>query len=78
MMNEKVKELGLSDTNFKNCHGLDEEGHYSSSYDMAMIAKELLKYEKILEFSSIYDTYLRENTDRKIWLVNTNKTVCKF
>ena len=75
MMNEKVKELGLSDTNFKNCHGLDEEGHYSSAYDMAYIARELIKHEKILEFSSIYDTYLRENTDRKIWLVNTNKLV---
>ena len=75
MMNEKVKELGLADTNLKNCHGLDEEGHYSSAYDMAHIARELIKHEKILEFSSIYDTYLRENTDRKIWLVNTNKLV---
>ena len=75
MMNKKVKELGLNDTNFKNCHGLDEEGHYSSAYDMAFIARELLKHEKILEFSSIYDTYLRENTNRKIWLVNTNKLV---
>ena len=75
MMNDKLKELGLSDTNFKNCHGLDEEGHYSSAYDMAHMALELVKHEKILEFSSIYDTYLRENTDRKIWLVNTNKLV---
>ena len=75
MMNKKVKELGLNDTNFKNCHGLDEEGHYSSAYDMAYIARELIKHEKILEFSSIYDTYLRENTNRKIWLVNTNKLV---
>ena len=42
---------------------------------MAMIAKELVKHEKILEYSSIYETYLRENTKRKIWLVNTNKLV---
>lgn len=75
MMNDKVKELGLSDTNFKNSHGLDEEGHYSSAYDMAYIARELVKHEKILEYSSIYETYLREGTDRKIWLVNTNKLV---
>ena len=75
MMNDKVNKLGLKDTNFKNCHGLDEENHYSSAYDMAMIAKELVKHEKILEFSKIYETYLRENTDRKIWLVNTNKLV---
>ena len=75
MMNEKAKELGLKDTNFKNCHGLDEANHYSSAYDMAMIGRELVKHEKILEFSSIYETYLREGTDRKIWLVNTNKLV---
>lgn len=75
MMNKKAKELGLKDTNFKNCHGLDEEGHYSSAYDMAMIAKELVKHEKILEYSSIYETYLREGTKRKLWLVNTNKLV---
>ena len=75
MMNKKVKELGLKNTHFKNCTGLDEEGHYSSAYDMAMIAKELLKHEKILEFSSVYEDYLREDTDNKFWLVNTNKLV---
>lgn len=75
MMNDKLKELGLKDSNFKNCHGLDEEGHYSSAYDMAHIARELVRHQKILEYSSIYETYLRENTKRKIWLVNTNKLV---
>ena len=75
MMNDKAKELGLEDTNFKNCHGLDENGHYSSAYDMAHIARELVKHEKILEYSSIYEDYLREGTKRKIWLVNTNKLV---
>ena len=75
MMNDKVRKLGLKDTNFKNCHGLDEEGHYSSAYDMAHIAKELVKHQKILDYSKIYETYLREGTDRKIWLVNTNKLV---
>lgn len=75
MMNSKVQELGLTDTNFKNCHGLDEDGHYSSAHDMAMIGRELLNHEKILDYTSIYETYLREDTDRKIWLVNTNKLV---
>ena len=75
MMNKKVKELGLKNTFFKNCTGLDEEGHYSSAYDMAIIARELLKHEKILEFSSVYEDYLREDTDNKFWLVNTNKLV---
>ena len=75
MMNNKVKELDLNDTNFKNSHGLDAANHYSSAYDMSIIAKELVKHEKILEYSRIYEMYLRENTDRKIWLVNTNKLV---
>ena len=75
MMNSKAKKLGLNNTNFKNCHGLDEEGHYSCAHDMAIIAKELLNHKKILDYTSIYETYLRENTDRKIWLVNTNKLV---
>lgn len=78
MMNKKVKELGLKNTYFKNCTGLDEQGHYSSAYDMALIARELLKHEKILEFSSVYEDYLREDTDNKFWLVNTNKVVFIF
>ena len=75
MMNKKVKELGLKDTVFKNPHGLDTANHYSSAYDMAMIAKELVKYDKVFEFTSIYEDYLRKGTDRELWLVNTNKLV---
>ncbi len=75
MMNKRANELGLKDTNFKNCHGLDEENHYSSAYDMALIAKELVKHQRILDYSSIYETYLRKGTDKEIWLVNTNKLV---
>ena len=75
MMNDKVKKLGLKNTHFKNCTGLDEADHYSSAYDMAIIARELLKHEKILEFSSVYEDYLREDTANKFWLVNTNKLV---
>ena len=74
-MNKKVKELGLKNTQFKNCTGLDEEGHYSTAYDMAVIARELLKHEDILKFSSKYEDYLRVNTPNKFWLVNTNKLV---
>ena len=74
-MNKKVKSLGLKNTQFKNCTGLDEEEHYSTAYDMAIIAKELLKHEEILKFSSKYEDYLRVNTPNKFWLVNTNKLV---
>lgn len=75
MMNEKAKKMGLTDTYFQNSHGLDADNHYSSAHDMAYIAKELVKHNKILEYSSIYETYLRTGTDRQTWLVNTNKLV---
>lgn len=76
LMNKKVKKLGLKNTFFKNCTGLDEDGHYSSAYDMAMIARELVvNHSEILRFSSMYEDYLRENTENKFWLVNTNKLV---
>ena len=75
MMNKRAKELKLKNTNFKNPHGLDDENHYSSAKDMSLIAKELVKHQEVLKYTSIYEDYLRENTDRKIWLVNTNKLV---
>ena len=75
MMNDKAKELGLADTNFKNVHGLDDANHYSSAYDMAMMARELIKHKTVLEYTSIYEDYLRKGTDKEFWLVNTNKLV---
>jgi len=75
MMNAKAKELGLKHTFFKNTTGLPVGGHYSTASDMAVMAKELLKYEDITKFTGLYEAYLRENTDKKFWLVNTNKLV---
>ena len=75
LMNNRAKDLELKNTNFKNPTGLDAENHYSSAYDMAMIDKELVKHKKILEFTSIYEDYLRQNTSNKFWLVNTNRLV---
>lgn len=75
LMNKKASELGLKNTNFKNCTGLDAENHYSSANDMAMIAKELVKHDKILEFSGTYEDYIRQGTDKSFWLVNTNRLV---
>lgn len=78
-MNKKVKDLGLKHTNFVNCTGLDEKGHYSSAYDMAIIARELIvNHPEILRFSSIYEDYLREDTPNKFWLVNTNKLISQY
>ena len=75
MMNDKVNEMGLKNTHFENACGLDSKEHYSSAYDMAMIARELIKYDKILEYTGTYEDYLRKNTDKSFWLVNTNKLV---
>ena len=74
-MNNKAKELKLENTHFVNVHGLDEENHYSTAYDMAIMAKELLKYEDILSFTSVYEEYLQKPDGSQIWLVNTNKLV---
>ena len=77
LMNDKAKELGLKNTNFKNSTGLDAENHYSSAYDMSVMARELIRHDEILEFSGTYEDYLREGTDKSFWLVNTNKVVYK-
>ena len=75
LMNDKAKELGLKNTHFANPHGLDNEDHYSTAYDMAVMAKELLKYEDILKYTSIYEDYLTKPDGSQIWLVNTNRLV---
>ncbi|MDD6224125.1 MAG: D-alanyl-D-alanine carboxypeptidase [bacterium] len=75
LMMEKAQKLGLQNTNFVNPTGLDEENHYSSAYDLSIIARELMKHEQIFEFTSLYEDYLRVDTPNKFWLVNTNKLV---
>lgn len=74
-MNQKAKELGLKQTKFKNATGLPKKGHYSSAYDMAMMAKELLRYENITKYTGKYEAFLREDSDKKFWLVNTNRLI---
>ena len=71
MMNAKAQSLAMNDTTFKNCHGLDEEGHVTSSHDIAIMSRELLnKYPEITKYTTIYMDSLR---DGKSELVNTNK-----
>lgn len=74
MMNKRAKELGAVDTSFKNPHGLDEEGHYSTAYDMSLIASELIKHKDILKITSTYEENINVNGQNH-WLVNTNKLV---
>lgn len=73
MMNDKAKELGMKDTTFKNCHGIDEDGHVTSAYDIALMSRELLsKHPDITKYTTIWMDTLR---DGKSQLVNTNKLI---
>lgn len=74
MMNERAKALSMNDTNFENCTGLDDtaENHVTSAYDIAIMSRELLKYEKILTYTTIWMDSLRGG---KTELVNTNKLI---
>lgn len=74
-MNQRAKELGMKDTTFKNCNGLDEEGHLTSAYDVALMSKELIKHKDIFKYTGIWMDYLR---DGKTQLVNTNKLLKSY
>ncbi len=75
-MNERAKELGMNDTTFKNCHGIDEDGHETSSYDIALMSRELLRnHPSITKYTTIGMDSLR---DGKSELVNTNKLIRNY
>lgn len=75
-MNAKAQELGMKDTSFKNCHGLDEDGHLTSAHDIALMSKELLnKHPGITKYTTIWMDSLR---DGKSQLVNTNKLIRNY
>ena len=78
MMNDKAKELKLLHTNFVNPTGLDENNHYSSAYDLGIIASELMKHQDVFKYTTLYEDYLRKDTDNKFWLVNTNKLLKSY
>jgi len=75
MMNDKAKQLGMNDTHFMNCNGLPVKDHYTSAHDIAIMSRELLRHEEITKFTSLYQDYLRKDTQKPFWLVNTNKLV---
>ena len=80
MMNEKAKELGLKNTNFKNATGLHDPDHYTCAYDLAMMAAYLIEIggNDLLEVTSLYDSYIREDSKQSFWLVNTNKLLKQY
>jgi D-alanyl-D-alanine carboxypeptidase (penicillin-binding protein 5/6) len=75
MMNERAAELGMTNTHFANCNGLPADNHYSSALDIATMSRELLKHPEITKFTGSYQDYLRKDTEKPFWLVNTNKLV---
>lgn len=75
-MNQRAKELGMNDTCFKNCHGIDEDGHVTSAYDIALMSRELLNnHPSITQYTTIWMDSIR---DGKSELVNTNKLVRNY
>lgn len=74
MMNERARDLGCKNTIFKNPHGLDEDGHLTTAYDMALMARELVKHELAIKISSTFDEYINVSGENH-WLVNTNKLI---
>lgn len=74
-MNIRAKQLGMNDTTFKNCNGLDEDGHLTTAHDVALMSAELIKHEKIFDYTLTWMDYLR---DGQTQLVNTNKLIRSY
>ena len=74
-MNQKAQELGMNDTVFKNCNGLDEEGHVTSAYDVALMSRELIRHEKIFDYTLTWMDSVRGGETQ---LVNTNKLIRSY
>lgn len=75
MMNERAHQLGMKNTHFSNCNGLPVANHYTTANDIAIMSRELLKHEGITNFTGAYQDYLRKDSPKPFWLVNTNKLV---
>lgn len=71
-MNQRAKELGMVNTNFVNCNGLDAESHYTTAYDIALMSRELMKHEDIFKYTGIWMDSLRNG---EFTLSNTNKLI---
>lgn len=80
MMNDKAKELNLKNTHFKNATGLHDDDHYTCAHDLALMAAYLIQIggEDLLNVTSLYDSYIREDTKQSFWLVNTNKLLKSY
>ncbi len=75
MMNERAKQLGMNNTHFMNANGLPADQHYTTAEDIAIMSRELMKHKKIILFTGQYQDYLRKDSEKPFWLVNTNKLI---
>ena len=76
LMNERAAEFGMKNTVFINSTGLPADGHVTTAHDMAILASRLINdFPEVTVFTSLYEDYVRENTDDPFWLVNTNKLI---
>ncbi len=77
LMNQTAVKLGCKNTNFVNATGLPIDNHYTTCYDLGLIACDLLRNyeEEVIPYSSMYESYIREDSDNPFWLVNTNKLI---
>ena len=79
IMNKTAKEIGMKNTHFKNCTGFDDSEHYSTCYDMSLIACKLVQFNEMLfRFTRLKEAYIRENSNEPFWLVNTNKLLGQY
>ena len=80
MMNEKAKELNLTNTHFMNPTGLHDDNHYTCALDLGLMASYLIQIggDRLFATTSLYDSYIRENSAQKFWLVNTNKLLKSY
>lgn len=77
-MNEKARALGCRNTQFKNSHGLDEEGHLTTAYDLALISRYALRFPEVVRLSSLREAWIRQNTQKKSWLVSRNRLLVTY
>ena len=75
MMNKRAEQLGMENTHFVNACGLDADGHLSTAYDVALMSRELMKHEKVFDYTTIWMDYLRSGQTQ---LVNTNKMLHSY
>ena len=76
LMNDRAAEFGMNNTVFMNSTGLPKKGHLTTAHDMAILANRLITdFPGVTEFTSLYEDYVRENTEDPFWLVNTNKLI---